>query len=385
MPTTGSLGGVSQATAEPSASAAATGGAAPIVVDAPIVAVTVYPDRARVTRRGTVRLPAGEHRVSVEPLPLGLAADSVRVGGHGPATVLGVDVVHRRQPRPTETSVAALEQRRRDLERALAELADADGVQEQVGVFLEQLARRSGATYARSLAAGQVDPGGLGGFADALAERLTAVGTRRRELGERRAELTDELAAVQRELAEVTAKRQPDRRAAVVALAVAEDGDVELELSYVVDGAGWESAYDARLVDEALTLTWYGLVRQRTGEDWPECDLRLSTARPAAAASVPDLDPWYLDRVRPLPPIRPVAAAGGMVQTMAAVRTAGEAFPPAAPVGPPPPRSTQRCPPWNMGWPRPRTGRPGRSRCPPTAPPTGPPSRSWSCPRRWTT
>lgn len=323
MPPAGSLCGVSRGTADLT------------VVDAPIVAVTVYPDRARVTRRGTVRLSAGEHRVSVEPLPLGLAADSVRVGGHGPATVLGVDVVHRRQPRPTEASVADLERRRRDLERALAELADADGVQEQVGVFLEQLARRSGATYARSLAAGQVDPGGLGGFADALAERLTAVRTRRRELGERRAELTDELAAVQRELAEVTAKRRPDRRAAIVTLAVAEDGDVELELSYVVDGAGWESAYDVRLVDEALTLTWYGLVRQRTGEDWPECDLRLSTARPAAAASLPDLDPWYLDRVRPLPPIRPLAAAGGVVQTMAA-RTPGEPLPPAASAGPPP-------------------------------------------------
>ncbi|TBL28172.1 DUF4140 domain-containing protein, partial [Verrucosispora sp. SN26_14.1] len=48
-------------------------------IDAPVVDVTVYPDRARVTRRGCLRLAAGQHRVRVAPLPLGLRRDSVRV------------------------------------------------------------------------------------------------------------------------------------------------------------------------------------------------------------------------------------------------------------------------------------------------------------------
>ncbi|WP_320064857.1 DUF4139 domain-containing protein [Micromonospora sp. RTGN7] len=56
-------------------------------------------------------------------------------------------------------------------------------------------------------------------------------------------------------------------------------------------------------------MTWFGLVSQDTGEDWPECVLQLSTARPAAAAGVPELSPWYLDRVRPAPPQTPMPAA----------------------------------------------------------------------------
>ncbi len=40
-----------------------------ISMEARIVEVTVYTDRARVTRRGAVRLQAGEQRVSVENLP----------------------------------------------------------------------------------------------------------------------------------------------------------------------------------------------------------------------------------------------------------------------------------------------------------------------------
>lgn len=305
----------------------------PITLDAPIVAVTVYPDRARVTRRGALRLPAGEHQVTVGPLPLGLHADSVRVGGRGPATVLGVDVVPRRQARTTDAAVAAVEEERRALAAELAELVDADGVQAQLAQFLEQLAQRAGGSYARALAGGDLDPDDLAGFADSLGERLTAVRARQRALHERRDLAADKLAAVERRLAEMTARREPDRLAAVVSLAVAAPGDVHIELSYVVSGAGWESSYDLRLDADRLTLTWFGLVRQQTGEDWPEADLALSTARPSAATKVPELGPWFLDRQRPAPPVRPVpvparargvAVDGGYgVQAVAAVAAAG--------------------------------------------------------------
>ena len=65
------------------------------------------------------------------------------------------------------------------------------------------------------------------------------------------------------------------------------DVELDLDVSYVALNASWTSTYDLRLEASTLALTWYGLVTQHTGEDWPECDLRLSTARPSGAASVP--------------------------------------------------------------------------------------------------
>jgi uncharacterized protein (TIGR02231 family) len=56
--------------------------------------------------------------------------------------------------------------------------------------------------------------------------------------------------------------------------------------------------YDARLDGDKLTLTWFGLITQRTGEDWPTCELTLSTARPATGASLPELDPWFVGAAR---------------------------------------------------------------------------------------
>jgi uncharacterized protein (TIGR02231 family) len=301
------------------------------VLDAPIVAVTVYPDRARVTRRGKLQPPAGLIMVHIGPLPLGLHRDSVRVGGHGPATVLGVDVVVRHQPRSTDEAVAEVEEARRAVLAELAELADAEAVEAQRAEFLATLAQRAGSTYARTVAAGESDPAAVAAFADSIADQLAAGKARQRDLARRAEEARDRKAALDRRLNELSGKRGPDQLVAAVSLQVAAAEGVELELSYVVDGAGWQSTYDVRLADERLAVTWFGLVTQHTGEDWPECELVLSTARPATTATVPDLDPWYLDRVRPLPVARAVAASRSRDMMRAAAAPA--AAPGSAPMG----------------------------------------------------
>ncbi|MBB5111316.1 DUF4139 domain-containing protein [Micromonospora echinospora] len=283
-------------------------------IDAPVVGVTVYPDRARVTRRGRLRLAAGDHRVRVAPLPPGLRRDSIRVGGRGAVTVLGVDVAAWRQARSTDAQVVELERRRRELADELTEVGDTDAIEEQRGEFLTRLAERAGGTYARALAAGDAAPADVAAFTDSVSGQLAESRARRRGLARRRTELAEELAAVDRELEAARGKRAPDRLAAEVSVSVdADDTEVELELSYLVDGARWTPSYDLRLVEDTMTVTWFGLVSQGTGEDWPECELLLSTARPAAASGVPELSPWYLDRLRPQPPMAASAASfGGM-------------------------------------------------------------------------
>ncbi|MGX4653793.1 DUF4139 domain-containing protein [Micromonospora sp. SCSIO 07396] len=284
-----------------------------VEIEAPVVAVTVYPDRARVTRRASLRLAAGEHRLRIAPLPMRLRRDSLRTGGAGAVTVLGVEVSTWRQARSTDAQVDAFTRRARELADELAETDDAAEVETQRQQFLTRLAERAGGTYARTLAAGDTAPTDVTAFADTVAAQLTESHRRRRALVRRHTDLTEELSAVQRQLADAGGKQQPDRLAADVTVAVdADDTTVDLELTYLVDGARWQSSYDLRLVGDAMTVTWSALVTQDTGEDWPECALQLSTARPAAAAGVPELSPWYLDRVRPVPvPVARAAASFG--------------------------------------------------------------------------
>ncbi|WP_255408524.1 mucoidy inhibitor MuiA family protein [Plantactinospora sp. KBS50] len=352
----------------------------PEPIDASVVAVTVFPDQARVTRRGRATLPAGEHRIRVAPLPAGANPDSLRVSGRGPATVLGVDTSALRAPRSTDEEVVELTRRRSDLAEEQAGLIDADEVQQRRDTFLAGVAERAAGTYARALAAGDAAAADLAAFSDAIAEQSTGARERMRQLARRRVELDEEIAAVDRALQALAGKRGPDQLAADVTVLVDEaGGEVEIELTYLVGDAGWRPAYDLRLVDETVGVTWFGLISQHTGEDWPECDLRLSTARPAASAAVPELTPWYLDRVRPVPPPPRSPGHAAPMMPMAAARGAGGSAAEAAP------RLKQGVATMEQGPCRPPTGRRGRSRYRPTAAAT---ARSWrpsTCRPGWTT
>src|SRR5690606_19048540 len=91
--------------------------------------------------------------------------------------------------------------------------------------------------------------------------------------------------------------------------------EANLLLRYQVPSASWQSLYDARLMTGArnvapsLVLIRRAAVQQRTGEDWRDAALTLSTARPASGASAPTLDPSIVDFLPEAPPPRPVASA----------------------------------------------------------------------------
>jgi uncharacterized protein (TIGR02231 family) len=277
---------------------------------APIVAVTVHPDRARVTRRGTVALAAGATELVVAGLPEMLLDDSVRVAGRSDQAVrvVGVDVVRRDLVAAPDERVRAAEQALREAERALAAIDGADAGDAAREQLLQRLALRSGDRLARALAEGAADPARVAEVSGAVAAQLVEVAAERRAHAERRVEAEHARAAAQSELDRLRASGRA-RRDAVVAVEADAPCELALDLTYVVHGATWECAYDAR-IDAAgpLALTRYGLVSQSTGEDWPACELTLSTARPGLAGAVPELDPWWVDVHTPAPPM-PLAAA----------------------------------------------------------------------------
>ncbi len=294
----------------------------PLIIDAPIVAVTVYPRQARITRRGRVAVPAGNPTVLVDGLPAMLVDDSVRVRGRGgSARVAGIDIARRHYPTAPDPTIEQLEARERELRRLDRAAADDDEALATEGRFLEETARRGGREMARSLAAGVADAERVAAFGDTVRVSLQAVGQERRDLEERRRDLAREIAAVEAELADRRRQQSTDRRAIEVGLDAEADTTVELEVSYVVPGAGWRPVYDARLDGAAVVLDWHGLVTQQTGEDWPAGDLTLSTARPALRSTIPELDPWFIDIWR----ARPLAKAAGpqAMRAMAAAPAGG--------------------------------------------------------------
>jgi len=284
-------------------------------VEAPITAVTVYPQQARITRRGTAPLSDGP-RVTFAGLPLALDPGSVRVTGTGPALITGVDVRTERHAAPADAALRALVEQRRADQATLDGVVDDEAAETMKVDLLTSLAKRSGGSFAKALAAGTAEPSRVAEVTDALSSRLASALKARRVLSERLARLREDLAALDRRIEAQSARSEQDSTSVVVELEIADPtAEAELELSYVVPGASWEPGYDVRVRGTEVTVLSYGLVSQHTGEDWPECELALSTARPAVSVVVPELQPWYLDRVLPVPaaPAAAYGASGGRV------------------------------------------------------------------------
>ncbi len=270
-----------------------------------ITAVTVYPDRARLTRQGTVALQPGSYSLVITELPLTLDPASARVAARGTARarLLGLDV--RR-----EFYVETPDARVRELEEQVERLQDEVQALEGRAALLQEdraaIRGLLGATeqYARGLALGKTTAAEQMKLLDGLGERarqvdaaLLALAAEQREAGRR-------LKKAQAELEQLRSARGRERYAAVVEVEVSQPGDLTVELTYVVSRAGWTPLYDVRLLEgekAVLEIGYLAQVTQQTGEAWKDVALTLSTARPALAEKVPELDPWFIDIVPPPP------------------------------------------------------------------------------------
>lgn len=277
-------------------------------LEAPITDITVYADRALVTRKGTIHLEAGEHELQVNTLPQ-FNRDSLRANGIGPqgTRILNVEVATAFHGRPPEGELRRLQdeldqlvQNRQLLEARQAALNDRRQ-------WLRALGEQS-KDFAKGLAQGQMKPQDCADFFKFAATQALEDAEAAQGFDLQLKEVQQDIGAKMRELAQKQGHDQPDRLAAVVTVTLAQEGDLALELSYLVTGASWRPQYDVRVqMNEdqrggEVELTYVGVVQQSTGEAWEGVQLSLSTARPSLAAKLPELDPWYLDVFAPAPP-----------------------------------------------------------------------------------
>jgi uncharacterized protein (TIGR02231 family) len=88
----------------------------------------------------------------------------------------------------------------------------------------------------------------------------------------------------------------PDNQVVVTISADAPTSGV-VEISYLVNGAGWTPSYDLRATNtsEPIKLTYKANVHQSTGEDWKNIRIKLSTSNPNRSHIKPTLPIWYLN------------------------------------------------------------------------------------------
>ncbi|MDX3807850.1 mucoidy inhibitor MuiA family protein [Bosea thiooxidans] len=270
-------------------------------LDSRIDRVTVYPDGAVVTRIGKAALLQGASQIVLRGLPATIDPASIRVEGKGDGafSVGAVDV--RITPGDAKPVLD------KAVEDKLKALRDEKGQHEGRIAAIE--AQR--ATIERFA---QVGPDKLGPDGKALPVSdwptvFEAIGTAlvkvQNDLRGERAKLADvtaEIAALERARPQGAHPGAPKRDVAI-AVEAPQPVAADFTVSYRVNGAQWIPGYEARLSTAAekpaLTLTRRAEIRQRTGEDWSDVALTLSTTRSAGGTGAPELQPMQVSFFEP--------------------------------------------------------------------------------------
>ncbi|MHC5614361.1 MAG: mucoidy inhibitor MuiA family protein [Nostoc sp.] len=298
-------------------------------VQSEIVAVSVYSDRALVTRRGVVDLTGIEQELVITPVPVTLETESVRVSGAGTVGVRLVGVSSDRiyTTEPVGERVAYLTRQIQQLEaekRHLQAQVDALALQSS---FIEGLREKTEEPFSVSLSRKNLSLSETLDFLNFLGSQYSEYAIASGECKTQQQELDKQLQALRTSLQKIQTPHPKESFNLVVAVEVTGEGEFELELSYLVNRASWTPLYDLRFstTSNIVHLSYLAEITQSSGEDWIGANLTLSTAKPGLGTLPPKLEPWYIDA--PLPQ---------------RVRRRFEAQPPLLPSIPEPPASTAR-------------------------------------------
>jgi uncharacterized protein (TIGR02231 family) len=270
---------------------------------APITAVTVYRDGARVTRSGSAALQPGLRPIVLKNLPASADPESVRVAVRGEnVALLEVEVNRRFGADPLREETVRLRTEAERCRDAVQTLDDAAAAEQARLGFAKHLSEAAATAMARAVSFGRAGREDLTQMAEHLADSTANALASRRDIAARRRAAQRELEAAEQQLADAE-ERSGAAEFIEVAIAIEATAatDAEIDASYHADGASWQPLYDFALTGERLAARYLAEVVQRTGEDWPPVRLVLSTSRQGVTQTLPELEPWYISRHAPMP------------------------------------------------------------------------------------
>lgn len=292
-----------------------------------ISAVTVYPNSARITRTATLNLAAGETKIILPGLPLQMDATSLRVSGAGsnPISLGSVQLTEQLSSDAVQVKERQLKEEIRRWQEKRQEVVDAKTRAEQQLAFIratgmQQTNKDNSAQGTTALPLTQWQQ------AWQTLETATAEAQAKVRAADKTLQDFDKGLTQLQEQLEQSATGETSNRTASLYVKATQPSNLTLNLSYQIPAANWSPVYEAELDSSTgkLQFKTQAAIQQSTGEDWSNVNVNLSTLRPTASATLPELNSWVISLYAP--PVISEASADTMRSMVAA-----EAMPAAAP------------------------------------------------------
>ncbi|NOS55593.1 MAG: DUF4139 domain-containing protein [Cyclobacteriaceae bacterium] len=265
-------------------------------VDSKITDVTVFLNKAQVTREVKTRIEPGRVNLVVRGLTSQLDPESIQVTGKGSFIILGIShqqnyLSELNMPKSLKALKDSVEQLQKQLqlEQSQKEILSKE---EQMLLSNQKI---GGTTQNLTVAE-------LKAMADFYRSRLGDIVTSRMKQDDKIKKINERIAKLNNQINSQNEMYGRNTSEIVVSISAEAATSVDLDVNYVVANAGWYPVYDVRAMNtkSPLQLSYKANVFQSTGEEWKSVKLKLSTANPNQSGLKPELSSWYLDFYQPI-------------------------------------------------------------------------------------
>jgi len=263
--------------------------------------VTLFSNQALVVREASVQVQEGLNEILLEVDAFRVDTDSVTARVFGDGELYSVQLKDVFATEAPQDNIRSLEEKLRELRASLQALEDGGAVLKEKTRFVAAVVDFAGTQVPREIKTSFPKIEDLEGTVAFVGRSLEQIHRQRQSLDEKIFSTKGEIEAVEKELAALTGRRQREGKAVEVLFHADKPQSIRIEAVYLVQGAFWQPLYKAAVPLDLgqVQLTMFSKIVQKTGEDWRDVDLSVSSVVPLKGAGLPDLTSWILDIVRP--------------------------------------------------------------------------------------
>lgn len=244
-----------------------------------IECVIVYQKGVQITQVGKIDLSKGEQLLSIGHLPETIDKESFRVKGIGEGKIINISVEFNSEKKYRKIEYQKLKEEQEKIEKEV-KLNEIKSHQ-----IIDQIEKFKVAEnnfyndFAKAYAFGEADLSKFFEFDSEINENLKSKTDAAETLEERIRELSIELQVINNKISQLGSLEEVHNfYDIIINLNVIKEGEFTIELRYTMSQAWWIPFYDIILSEDEGNLTMMANVYNRTGQDWENVQMEISTA-----------------------------------------------------------------------------------------------------------
>ena len=256
-----------------------------------ITEVTVYLSGARITRTAVCNLPSEASEITLTGLSTKIDESSIQISGLQAVSILSMSYDINFMPIVVDkTSSKPLNQRLENIESEIAMLKNKiSGLQEEEQVIY---ANRTVSARTQGLSLEKLKE-----ISTYYRKRITEIKNEIFKANLNIKSRNNETRIIQKQMAELNNTPEKEQGEIKLKLDAPLPSNLNLIVSYQVQDAGWIPNYDIKSndINSPLSLSYKAHVYQKTGSDWNDVNIILSTGNPNINVAKPTLGTKYLN------------------------------------------------------------------------------------------